>query len=489
MLRYYDIDRDYQPGLQRASGQPRPGQPASVELPAVLNANDAPSLIETIARRANWARQSLAWRTAELDPAVRPGSLVRVPGQSGVWRINDWEWRDSGIELTLWRIPAEGSVIGDTIGDAGRANIPADMPVGPTRLVAFELPWDGTGAGDTPLLFAAASSPSETWNGAALFVDHGDGQLLPLGPSGRMRSTIGSAITVLPAAAPHLFDRASTVVVELAAQDQALTDASARQLCSGTNSALLGEEIIQFASITLRPLTPVHARSKLNADGSMSLSWTRRAFGDMDHRHSHPDNFGSTTREPRHPDRWCTPSGPTTRPQRGVASIAALQICLISKTRTSKMSEPISFESASPRFGLPLLFAGQAQKEAFVNEAISLTDALLHCAVEGIASAPPATAAEGTAWLVAASPTGEWAGKAGHLACRQARQWLFVQPRDGMRVLNRTTGQDLRRADDTWKVPSMPAAPTGGATIDVEVRTALTYLMQSLRDAGVFSSE
>ena len=80
------------------------------------------------------------------------------------------------------------------------------------------------------------------------------------------------------------------------------------------------------------------------------------------------------------------------------------------------MTDPIVFTSASPRFGLPLLFAGQSQKEVFGNEAHALADALLHPAVEGEADDPPATPAEGDCWLVGGAPTGAWAEHADALA-------------------------------------------------------------------------
>ncbi len=251
VLRYYDIERDYQPGLQRATGRPGPGQPRIVELPAALTAANARLLAERMATRAGWARETLAWRTTELDPAIGPGAIVTVPGQLGRWLVSEWEWRDKGVELSLTRMaPATSDAATASSpppADPGRANPPPDALAPASVLAAFELPWDGHGSGDTPATFAAVSSAGSNWGGAALFVDHGDGSLLPLGTSGRSRCVLGSAVDALPVANPLLFDRSATVTVELVAADMMLSDATPQMLSAGANRALLGSELVQFA--------------------------------------------------------------------------------------------------------------------------------------------------------------------------------------------------------------------------------------------------
>lgn len=151
------------------------------------------------------------------------------------------------------------------------------------------------------------------------------------------------------------------------------------------------------------------------------------------------------------------------------------------------MPDPIAFTSASPRYGLPLLFSGQAQREFFVNEAHALADALLHPAIEGTTDTPPTTPEDGECWLVGDTPSGAWADHAGHLAAWQVGTWVFAVPRDGLSLLDRSTGQTIRFLGD-WQRPATPATPSGGTTVDSEARTAIANLVAALVTGGFFAS-
>lgn len=150
------------------------------------------------------------------------------------------------------------------------------------------------------------------------------------------------------------------------------------------------------------------------------------------------------------------------------------------------MSDPLSFADNTPRWTLPLLFAGQAQKEVFVNEALARLDVLLHTVVEGEASNPPAQPADGEAWIVGATPQAEWSGREDSIASYQGAQWLFVAPSDGMLAFDRATGL-RRRYRNGWS--AAPAAPqmSGGSTLDAEARTAIAAIVAALSHYGMMS--
>ncbi len=150
------------------------------------------------------------------------------------------------------------------------------------------------------------------------------------------------------------------------------------------------------------------------------------------------------------------------------------------------MTDPISFTSASPRFALPFLFAAQAQKEFFVNEALARIDGLLHTAIEGETNTPPTTPQDGQSWIVGSAPTGAWAGQAGKLACRQSGNWLFAAPTSGMRIYDAATGQQLI-FDGAWQRAAPVTAPIGGTTVDTQARTAIAGLISALVAAGILA--
>ncbi|HTN14216.1 MAG TPA: DUF2793 domain-containing protein [Devosia sp.] len=131
---------------------------------------------------------------------------------------------------------------------------------------------------------------------------------------------------------------------------------------------------------------------------------------------------------------------------------------------------------------------GQAQKEFQINEAHALIDALLHPAVEGEASAPPTAPDAGECWLVGSGPSGAWVGHAGELACWSTGTWIFAAPRDGMRLLDRSTGQAKHYRGGGWIAPAAPATPSGGTIVDAEARAAISALIAALGVAGIFPS-
>jgi hypothetical protein len=88
--------------------------------------------------------------------------------------------------------------------------------------------------------------------------------------------------------------------------------------------------------------------------------------------------------------------------------------------------------SNTPRLALPLLAAAQAQKHVTHNEALMALDGLTHLMVlDRNLSAPPATPASGSAYIIGPSPTGVWAGRVDQIARFQDGAWSYAAPLDG----------------------------------------------------------
>jgi len=160
------------------------------------------------------------------------------------------------------------------------------------------------------------------------------------------------------------------------------------------------------------------------------------------------------------------------------------------------------------RFALPLIAPGQAQKELFHNEAIQSLDVIAAAAVEEPPRAtPPGSPAVGQSYIIAASPTGAWAGKAGCLTCFTSGGWRFVDPRDGLLTFVKSTAVWALFRSGAWEVGTVRgsslvlggqqvvgtrgaaiAGPAGGTTIDAESRTAIGQILTALRQHGLIET-
>lgn len=141
----------------------------------------------------------------------------------------------------------------------------------------------------------------------------------------------------------------------------------------------------------------------------------------------------------------------------------------------------------TPMHGLPYLFPGQAQKEAFVNEGFARLDALVQPVVLGERAAPPGDPAAGDCYLVADIGEGVWEGHGRSLAV-WADQWLFQLPREGAQIYDLAIEASRRFADvGGWRRVTCPDVATGGVVQDLEARDTIATLIAQLRAAGIFS--
>jgi hypothetical protein len=164
-------------------------------------------------------------------------------------------------------------------------------------------------------------------------------------------------------------------------------------------------------------------------------------------------------------------------------------------------------DDTTARLALPLLQAGQAQKEMTHNEALARLDLAVQARVETMGlNDPPADPAAGGCWIVGPAPTGAWAGNAGVLAGWTADGWRFVAPIEGMEAWVADQAVRARYGGGAWQAGELAgkqllidgvkvigvqesaiADPAGGTTIDAEARATIGAILAALRGHGLIA--
>lgn len=162
-------------------------------------------------------------------------------------------------------------------------------------------------------------------------------------------------------------------------------------------------------------------------------------------------------------------------------------------------------DDRTARLGLPLLHAGQAQKEMDHNEALLRLDLAVQPVVISIGRNDPPDAPEtGACWVVGSDPVGAWAGRANAVAGWTQGGWRFLAAIAGMSVSRRDDGMPARFDGNTWVIGALQgsalflcgvqvlserqpaiAHPSGGGTIDAEARAVLGSVLSALQEHGL----
>lgn len=162
----------------------------------------------------------------------------------------------------------------------------------------------------------------------------------------------------------------------------------------------------------------------------------------------------------------------------------------------------------SPRFALPFIHPGQAQKELFHNEALALVDAALHPVVEALdIASPPPEPLPGEAWVIAADPQGDWSGRENQIAICTSGGWRYIAPVAGMSAWLRPADGWVGFDGTSWGARPLPtfgiavngkqvvgpqfasiANPNAGPLQDTESRAAIGLILDAMRHHGLIAA-
>lgn len=117
---------------------------------------------------------------------------------------------------------------------------------------------------------------------------------------------------------------------------------------------------------------------------------------------------------------------------------------------------------------------------------------------------PPLSPSLGSCYLVASSPSGEWAGKDDSIAAFTSGGWRYVAPTEGMSVYVKSSGTWANYRLGAWEIGLLHgagliiggeqvvstraaaiASAAGGSTIDSEARVVIDQLLAVLRHHGL----
>ncbi|WP_028970118.1 phage tail protein [Sphingomonas sp. URHD0057] len=260
-LSYYDPALDYQTGESRASTGEQDGKEERVELPAVLPASIAKSLVEEAMARAWAKRDKLTLRLPPAQLDLRPGVRLEIPLSPSHWTVETCNIESFVVIAELRPCRPTGLAL---IADSGRIASNPDVVVGDLTLALFETP-AALSLPNAPSVMLAASSSTTGWKSRGVEVGVGNQGSILRTPA--RKSKLGRALSALASSG----DPVISVDIEMVDANQWLVSCDDDALAQGANAAILGREIVQFGDAV--PIGPGRFRLSRLLRGRDRTGW------------------------------------------------------------------------------------------------------------------------------------------------------------------------------------------------------------------------
>ncbi|HEX8449226.1 MAG TPA: phage tail protein [Allosphingosinicella sp.] len=246
-LAYYDPERDFQTGLQRAS---RPGAALGSDRRAVAAALDSATAKALASDRLErlWAqRRSAKLHVGWSRLGLAAGRQVRVGERPGRWKISRWTLDRMVLTLELTGVPGAAPAVPGQ-ASSGRPVGQPDLVHGPTSLLLLDLPLFQEELPNRPRLLVAAAGTGPGWRRAELIASFDGGASWAAAGGTAPPAVMGEALEVPDAAGSALIDERNRIEVELLNESMWLESRSDWALADGANLALIGGELVQFGN-------------------------------------------------------------------------------------------------------------------------------------------------------------------------------------------------------------------------------------------------
>lgn len=247
---YMAKDADYQTGAQSALRMTCESQQViGVELPIVLSDQKAAE-IANVLMYTGWAsRSQRTFSTTRKYAFYEPTDVVRLPRDGMLTPVRLVEKTEAGGRID-WVAEDDGpSVYAPNVTAAPVTGGQLIRFDGPTMVELMDIPMLGDDTND-PGFYAAACGYRPEWRGGQLFRSGDAGATWSAMETFNTPATIGYALTALGEySGQNTVDELNEVQVTLYRGE--LASVTRDQLLAGANTALLGDELIQFRTATL----------------------------------------------------------------------------------------------------------------------------------------------------------------------------------------------------------------------------------------------